>query len=84
MKRAKQSELLALMLAITILLTMFPATVFAEGDKAADMMTRASKLSDNSSWEECVDCSQDKPHLISTPADLDKIRTHTHTENGKT
>lgn len=52
MKRAKQSELLALMLAITILLTMFPATVFAEGDKAADMMTRASKLSDNNNFSE--------------------------------
>ena len=39
---------------------------------------------DVDSWENCVTCSEDNPHMIYTTADLDKIRTHTHTENGIT
>ena len=39
---------------------------------------------DVDSWENCKTCSKDNPHMIYTTADLDKIRTHTHTENGIT
>ena len=39
---------------------------------------------DVDSWENCKTCSEDNPHMIYTTADLDKIRTHTHTENGIT
>lgn len=41
-------------------------------------------LDDENSWKECNSCSKENPHLISTALDLDKIRTHTHTENGVT
>ena len=37
------------------------------------------------SWENCDKCTQNKPHMISTGGDLDKIRTHTTTdESGNT
>ena len=41
-------------------------------------------LTDEEEWKDCNKCSEDNPHLISTPADLDKIRTHTHTEGNVT
>ena len=41
-------------------------------------------LTDEEEWEECNQCSKDNPHLISTTADLDKVRTHTHTEGNVT
>ena len=41
-------------------------------------------LTDEEEWEECNQCSKDNPHLIATTADLDKVRTHTHTEGNVT
>ena len=41
-------------------------------------------LTDEEEWEECNQCSKDNPHLIATAADLDKVRTHTHTEGNVT
>lgn len=41
-------------------------------------------LTDREVWEECNQCSKDNPHLISTTAELDKVRTHTHTEGNVT
>lgn len=37
---------------------------------------------DVDSWENCTTCSEDKPHMIYTTADLDKIRTHYDDEIG--
>ena len=34
----------------------------------------------DNNWEHCTSCSKESPHLISTAADLDKIRTHLSTE----
>ncbi|MCI8610287.1 MAG: InlB B-repeat-containing protein [Clostridiales bacterium] len=83
MKRRKQSKLLAVLLAIAMVMTILPTVVFAEGNNGTDAAPAASnrmELSDDSSWEECANCSQENPHMISTPADLDKVRTHTHTD----
>ena len=41
-------------------------------------------LTDEEEWEDCNECSKDNPHLIATTADLDKVRTHTHTEGNVT
>ena len=86
MKRRKQSKLLAVLLAIAMVMTILPTVVFAEGNNGTDAAPAASnrmELSDDSSWEECANCSQENPHMISTPADLDKVRTHTHTDRSE-
>ena len=53
------------LLALAMVLSLLPMTAWASGEA-------------DGSWTECVSCSDSSPHLISTPADLDRIRTHTH------
>lgn len=38
--------------------------------------TLDAPVSDDVSWKSCKACSEDNPHMISTTAELDKIRTH--------
>lgn len=64
--------------------TLWPAE---ELDEPTDTVNKDPKADDpvtKSDWEECDTCSPDNPHMIYTTADLDKIRTHTHTVDGTT
>lgn len=51
--------------------------------KANDLRPAVNELGDEEEWLECDKCSESNPHMISTHADLDKIRTHTHTVDDK-
>ena len=65
-----RNRLFSLLLTFAMLFALFPTSALAADSGA--------QLPDN--WENCTDCSAENPHLISTKEDLNKIRTHTHTE----
>lgn len=69
-------RILAILLSLCLLVGLLPTVALAEGDNSVPQ--------DSETWEECNACSLENPHMIYTTADLDKIRTHTHTENGTT
>ena len=45
--------------------------------------TLDAPVSDDVSWESCKACSEDNPHMISTTAELDKIRTHIDSKSAR-
>lgn len=55
-----------------------------ELDENLEENPKSGEAEEQDSWEECATCSEDRPHMISTTADLNKIRTHIHTENDGT
>ncbi|WP_414698600.1 cell wall-binding repeat-containing protein [Peptacetobacter sp. AB845] len=52
--------------------------IFAEenGDESQHSRVVDNELSKKESWAGCTECSEEKPHIIRTKEDLDKIRTH--------
>ncbi|MDE6952503.1 MAG: Ig-like domain-containing protein [Erysipelotrichales bacterium] len=79
----KKSFLVCLMF-ISLIIGLVPVQLEKVVATSNEKLNFDKTQSNGESWEECDNCSKENPHLISTPQDLDKIRTHTHTENDVT
>ncbi len=70
----KKTRLLASCLSLVMAFSMAPVTAFAayaENESVAATET----------WENCTACSAENPHVISTKAELNKVREHKNTAN---
>lgn len=81
-----KNRILAGLLSLGLLIGMMPMTVFAVNEKVDANAQKSFRTiqTDEDSWEECISCTEDEPHMIATSADLDKIRTHICTEGDVT
>lgn len=79
----RKSFLVCLMF-ISLIIGLIPVQIEKVVATSNEKLNFNKTQSNGESWEECDSCSKEHPHLISTTLDLDKIRTHTHTENGVT
>ncbi|MDE6953590.1 MAG: right-handed parallel beta-helix repeat-containing protein [Erysipelotrichales bacterium] len=79
-----KKRFLVCLMFISLIIGLVPVQLEKVVAKENEKLNFNKTQSEEDSWEECNSCSKEHPHLISTPQDLDKIRTHIHTENGVT